>query len=626
MNCPNCGSQNSDSSKFCIHCGHALPVRTEAERSAPQSEKTVAANRAEASSEVIADRADQAAEIETPAVSVSAPEADAFESSAERTAPGESADSVGNSEDNAEDVRSAEAEVRESFSGKCPPAPDGEMTASADAPNEEAFAARNVTGNSETLPNAQSAAPYKDAPAASYTAPSGNLPYTASVSAGAPDAPGAGNGAAAFAPPSYAAHAPNPYMKAESLRMSKLAALKAAVVSPSYLIAAIASTLVFLLIVFQTFIPGMSVSASNTARLQEVLDSAEISFSLNSFVITASVIAALPSFLLALGMWLGFFSCRTKKNRVSTAGFTIHQVLLCVALVFLCIFYLMLILAFVFIIIGIVSGAGVDITSELSPELRSMGTSALSFIIYAAIFVSVAVMTLYTVWLARLIVTVSSIKAIARAYDTKARISGYAAGMCIVAAILLILSAAGYSLLRVFSLAVPEILNAVFLLSLGVFIFSLKRKVNAAVDEVENYFDGASYAYANVPNGYAAYGTAQAAPAPRYSTPVVPTASAAPAAPQAAKAAAASPAAPVKAPAEAVKPAETKVPASPAASPAEAPVGNPAPEAVSEQLRSNTSHAKDVGNVPQTESAAPAAVPTEEKRASSPYIQIERNR
>lgn len=622
MNCPNCGSQNSDSSKFCIHCGHALPIRTESERSAPQSEKTVAADRAEASSEVIADRAEQA-EGEAPAVSVSAPEADVCESSAERTAPGESADSVGNSEDNAEDVRSAEAQVRESFSGECPPAPDGEMTASADAPNEEAFAARNVPGNAETLPNAQSAAPYKDAPAASYTA---------SVSVGAPDAPGAGNGAAAFAPPSYAAHAPNPYMKAESLRMSKLAALKAAVVSPSYLIAAIASTLVFLLIVFQTFIPGMSVSASNTARLQEVLDSAEISFSLNSFVITASVIAALPSFLLALGMWLGFFSCRTKKNRVSTAGFTIHQVLLCVALVFLCIFYLMLILAFVFIIIGIVSGAGVDITSELSPELRSMGTSALSFIIYAAIFVSVAVMTLYTVWLARLIVTVSSIKAIARAYDTKARISGYAAGMCIVVAILLILSAAGYSLLRVFSLAVPEILNAVFLLSLGVFIFSLKRKVNAAVDEVENYFDGASYAYANVPNGYAAYGTAQAAPAPkaapapRYSTPAVPTASASPAAPQAAKTTAASPVAPQEAPAAAVKTAETAVPASPAASPAVAPVGNPAPEAVSEQLRNSTSPAKEVGTVPQTESAAPAAVPTEEKRASSPYIQIERNR
>lgn len=583
MNCPNCGSQNSDSSKFCIHCGHALPVRTEAERSAPQSEKTVAAERAEASSEVIADRADQAAESETPAVSVSAPEADVFESSAEKAAFGESADSVGNSEVNAEDVRSAEAEVRESFSGECPPAPDGEMTASADAPNEEAFAARNVPGNAETLPNAQSAAPYKDAPAASYTAPEGNLPYTASVSVGAPNAPGEGNGAAAFAPPSYAAHAPNPYMKAESLRMSKLAALKAAVVSPSYLIAAIASTLVFLLIVFQTFIPGMSVSASNTARLQEVLDSAEISFSLNSFVITASVIAALPSFLLALGMWLGFFSCRTKKNRVSTAGFTIHQVLLCVALVFLCIFFLMLILAFVFIIIGIVSGAGVDITSELSPELRSMGTSALSFIVYAVIFVSVAVMTLYTVWLARLIVTVSSVKAIARAYDTKARISGFAAGMCIVAAILMIMSAAGYSLLLIFSLAVSEILNAVFLLSIGVFIFSLKRKVNAAVDEVENYFDGASYAYANVPNGYAA-----------------------------------SPVAPQEAPAAAVKTAETAVPASPAAS---APVRNPAPE----RMQNSASSVQEVGKAPQNADAAPAAA-TEEKRASSPYIQIERNR
>lgn len=595
MNCPNCGSQNSDSSKFCIHCGHALPVRTEAERSAPQSEKTVAAERAEASSEVIADRADQAAESETPAVSVSAPEADVFESSAERTAPGESADSVGNSEVNAEDVRSAEAEVRESFSGECPSEPDGESAAN--AANEEAFAARSAAGNAEALPNAQSAAPYKDAPAASYTVPSGNLSYTASVSAGAPDAPGSGNGAAAFAPPAYTAHAPNPYMKAESLRMAKLAALKAAVVSPSYLIAAIASTLVFLFIVCQPFISGMAVSASNTSRLQEVLDSAEISFSLNSFVVTASVIASLPSFLLALGMWLGFFSCRTKKNRVSTAGFTIHQVLLCVALVFLCIFFLMLILSFAFIIIGIVSGAGVDITSELSPELRSMDSSLLSLIIYAVIFVSVAVMTLYTVWLARLIVTVSSVKAIARAYDTKARISGFAAGMCIVAAILMIMSAAGYSLLLIFSLAVSEILNAVFLLSIGVFIFSLKRKVNTAVDEVENYFDGASYAYANVPNGYAAYGTAQAAPAPRYSTP----------------------AAPQEVPAAAVKTAETAVPASPAAA---ASVRDPAPE----RMQNSASSVQEVGKAPQNAEASPSAQPAEEKHASSPYIQIERNR
>ena len=595
MNCPNCGSQNSDSSKFCIHCGHALPVRTEAERSAPQSEKTVAAECAEASSEVIANRAVQTAESETPAVSVSAPEADVFESSAERTAPGESADSVGNSEVNAEDVRSAEAEVRESFSGECPSEPDGESAAN--AANEEAFAARSAAGNAEALPNAQSAAPYKDAPAASYTVPSGNLSYTASVSAGAPDAPGSGNGAAAFAPPAYTAHAPNPYMKAESLRMAKLAALKAAVVSPSYLIAAIASTLVFLFIVCQPFISGMAVSASNTSRLQEVLDSAEISFSLNSFVVTASVIGALPSFLLALGMWLGFFSCRTKKNRVATAGFTIHQVLLCVALVFLCIFFLMLILSFAFIIIGIVSGAGVDITSELSPELRSMDFSLLSLIIYAVIFVSVAVMTLYTVWLARLIVTVSSVKAIARAYDTKARISGFAAGMCIVAAILMIMSAAGYSLLLIFSLAVSEILNAVFLLSIGVFIFSLKRKVNTAVDEVENYFDGASYAYANVPNGYAAYGTAQAAPAPRYSTP----------------------AAPQEVPAAAVKTAETAVPASPAAA---ASVRDPAPE----QMQNSASSVQEVGKAPQNAEASPSAQPAEEKHASSPYIQIERNR
>ena len=595
MNCPNCGSQNSDSSKFCIHCGHALPVRTEAERSAPQSEKTVAAECAEASSEVIADRADQTAESETPAVSVSAPEADVFESSAERTAPGESADSVGNSEVNAEDVRSAEAEVRESFSGECPSEPDGESAAN--AANEEAFAARSAARNAEALPNAQSAAPYKDAPAASYTVPSGNLSYTASVSAGAPDAPGSGNGAAAFAPPAYTAHAPNPYMKAESLRMAKLAALKAAVVSPSYLIAAIASTLVFLFIVCQPFIPGMAVSASNTSRLQEVLDSAEISFSLNSFVVTASVIASLPSFLLALGMWLGFFSCRTKKNRVSTAGFTIHQVLLCVALVFLCIFFLMLILSFAFIIIGIVSGAGVDITSELSPEIRSMDFSLLSLIIYAVIFVSVAVMTLYTVWLARLIVTVSSVKAIARAYDTKARISGFAAGMCIVAAILMIMSAAGYSLLLIFSLAVSEILNAVFLLSIGVFIFSLKRKVNTAVDEVENYFDGASYAYANVPNGYAAYGAAQAVPAPRYSTP----------------------AAPQEVPAAAVKTAETAVPASPAAA---ASVRDPAPE----QMQNSASSVQEVGKAPQNAEASPSAQPAEEKHASSPYIQIERNR
>lgn len=595
MNCPNCGSQNSDSSKFCIHCGHALPVRADTEHTAQESGTISEAERVSAPSEVVADRAGQT-EDEVPAVSVSAAEAEVCESSAEKAAPGKSAAAIGNFEDNAEDVRSAEAEMRESFSGECPPTSEGEMTASAGAANE-AFAARNVTGNAEALPNAQSAAPCKDASAASYTAPSGNLPYTASVSAGAPDAPGSGNGAAAFAPPAYTAHAPNPYMKAESLRMAKLAALKAAVVSPSYLIAAIASTLVFLFIVCQPFIPGMSPLSSNTADLQKVLDSVEISFSLNSFAITASVIGALPSFLLALGMWLGFFSCRTKKNRVATAGFTIHQVLLCVALVFLCIFFLMLILSFAFIIIGIVSGAGVDITSELSPELRSMDSSLLSLIIYAVIFVSVAVMTLCTVWLARLIVTVSSVKAIARAYDTKARISGFAAGMCIVAAILMIMSAAGYSLLLIFSLAVSEILNAVFLLSIGVFIFSLKRKVNTAVDEVENYFDGASYAYANVPNGYAAYGTAQAAPAPRYSTP----------------------AAPQEVPAAAVKTAETAVPASPAAA---ASVRDPAPE----RMQNSASSVQEVGKAPQNAEASPSAQPAEEKRASSPYIQIERNR
>lgn len=595
MNCPNCGSQNSDSSKFCIHCGHALPVRADTEHTAQESGTISEAERVSAPSEVVADRAGQT-EDEVPAVSVSAAEAEVCESSAEKAAPGKSAAAIGNFEDNAEDVRSAEAEMRESFSGECPPTSEGEMTASAGAANE-AFAARNVTGNAEALPNAQSAAPCKDASAASYTAPSGNLPYTASVSAGAPDAPGSGNGAAAFAPPAYTAHAPNPYMKAESLRMAKLAALKAAVVSPSYLIAAIASTLVFLFIVCQPFIPGMSPLSSNTADLQKVLDSVEISFSLNSFAITASVIGALPSFLLALGMWLGFFSCRTKKNRVATAGFTIHQVLLCVALVFLCIFFLMLILSFAFIIIGIVSGAGVDITSELSPELRSMDSSLLSLIIYAVIFVSVAVMTLYTVWLARLIVTVSSVKAIARAYDTKARISGFAAGMCIVAAILMIMSAAGYSLLLIFSLAVSEILNAVFLLSIGVFIFSLKRKVNTAVDEVENYFGGEFCAYANVPNGYAAYGAAQAAPAPRYSTP----------------------AAPQEVPAAAVKTAETAVPASPAAA---ASVRDPAPE----RMQNSASSVQEVGKAPQNAEASPSAQPAEEKHASSPYIQIERNR
>ena len=169
--------------------------------------------------------------------------------------------------------------------------------------------------------------------------------------------------------------------------------------------------------------------------------------------------------------------------------------------------------------------------------------------------------------------------------------------MCIVAAILMIMSAAGYSLLLIFSLAVSEILNAVFLLSIGVFIFSLKRKVNTAVDEVENYFGGEFCAYANVPNGYAAYCAAQAAPAPRYSTP----------------------AAPQEVPAAAVKTAETAVPASPAAA---ASVRDPAPE----RMQNSASSVQEVGKAPQNAEASPSAQPAEEKHASSPYIQIERNR
>lgn len=57
MNCPNCGSQNSDSSKFCIHCGHALPVRADTEHTAQESGTISEAERVSAPSEVVADRA-----------------------------------------------------------------------------------------------------------------------------------------------------------------------------------------------------------------------------------------------------------------------------------------------------------------------------------------------------------------------------------------------------------------------------------------------------------------------------------------------------------------------------------------------------------------------------------------
>ena len=83
MNCPNCGSQNSDSSKFCIHCGHALPVRADTEHTAQESGTISEAERVSAPSEVVADRAGQT-EDEVPAVSVSAAEAEVCESSAER--------------------------------------------------------------------------------------------------------------------------------------------------------------------------------------------------------------------------------------------------------------------------------------------------------------------------------------------------------------------------------------------------------------------------------------------------------------------------------------------------------------------------------------------------------------
>lgn len=404
------------------------PVRDDTEHTAQESGTISEAERVSAPSEVVADRAGQT-EDEVPAVSVSAAEAEVCESSAEKAAPAKAPKRSEILRTTPKTYARHEAEDARKLLRECPPASDVET------PLPQMLLRQKSLRRTECFRKCRSSAERRERRALQrrprsivYRALRQLFVYRIRFPPAHLMRPVRETGAAAFAPPAYTAHAPNPYMKAESLRMAKLAALKAAVVSPSYLIAAIASTLVFLFIVCQPFIPGMSPLSSNTADLQKVLDSVEISFSLNSFAITASVIGALPSFLLALGMWLGFFSCRTKKNRVATAGFTIHQVLLCVALVFLCIFFLMLILSFAFIIIGIVSGAGVDITSELSPELRSMDSSLLSLIIYAVIFVSVAVMTLYTVWLARLIVTVSSVKAIARAYDTKARISGFAGG------------------------------------------------------------------------------------------------------------------------------------------------------------------------------------------------------
>ena len=591
MNCPNCGSQNSDSSKFCIHCGHALPEISDTVRTEEESVKISDAERKSSEPADIADRAERTlCECEAPAASVSVPESDVYGESGEKVSPAESGDSPELCGESPEDVCSgAEAENCESLSAGCPCA-GGEATVFADAAGvEEASAAQNTA---EAVPNAESAAPYGDAPAASYTAPSGNFPYNSSVSVGAVAATASGNASAAFAPPAYTAHAPNPYMKAESLRGAKLNALKKAVISPSYIIAAVSSLLIFLLTVCIPFISSVPNISSALSEIQKSFGT-DIAVNVKATVITASVIAAIPLFLAALGMWLGFFACLTKKDRVSTAGFTLWQVLLCIALVFVCIFFLLLVLSFVFIIIGIVSGAGIDIFSELPREFRNLDTSVLSFAVYAVIFVSVALMTLVTVWLARLIVTVSSVKAIARAYDTKTRISGFAAGMCIVYAVALILSAVGYTLVGFFTAAISDALCAVFLIAVGVFVFSLKRKVNAAVDEVENYFDGASYAYAGVPNGYnAAYGAAQVN---------------------------ASYAAPAKAPTEAEKTAEMSVPASPAAA---EPVRNPAPA----RMQNVTAPAREDEKVPHTAEASPDTKPTEEKRASSPYIQIERNR
>ncbi len=127
---------------------------------------------------------------------------------------------------------------------------------------------------------------------------------------------------------------------------------------------------------------------------------------LSSASVGTAIVGAIPSILMAVGLWITFATCRSvQSGNVSTAGLTICKVLAIISLVFICIGAAAMVLALVVLLIA---GVG-ELSSDLYGYDAGIAQAGMAVVLVLFVILA-AVMVLMIVYQVCVIKTINRIK------------------------------------------------------------------------------------------------------------------------------------------------------------------------------------------------------------------------
>lgn len=123
-----------------------------------------------------------------------------------------------------------------------------------------------------------------------------------------------------------------------------------------------------------------------------------------------AVVAAIPSILIAVGMWMFYVSCRsTQSGNVSTAGLTLCKVLSIISLVMFCLAVVVALVAIVVVLVAVGSVAGDAYYSEYGSYAAAFASVQVLLGFFAMILLGV--LALYIVYYICIVKIINRVKA-----------------------------------------------------------------------------------------------------------------------------------------------------------------------------------------------------------------------
>lgn len=183
-----------------------------------------------------------------------------------------------------------------------------------------------------------------------------------------------------------------------------------------------------------------------------------------------NIVGLIPTILMTLGMWLFFGACVSRGSRVSTAGLSIIKVMLIITQVILAIIMGLIVIA---IIIAMIASGGLLRDIGLG-DLARDGTG----IMIVVLLVIALVYTLITVFIAKAVRTINTVKTTVAYGRPSADVSPFVAVMCIIGCVamtvLVVLNLINNNILSAFS----TLLTLVTTLCFAILIFRYRSAMN----------------------------------------------------------------------------------------------------------------------------------------------------